>query len=122
MKQIKMAADETEGLLNDPEDFDWIVVQHQKQIFRTLLCLVRDADAAEVLTQECFLRAFKKRDTFRGESNLATWLIRIAVNLARDHQKSRRWDFWRRLTRIDRIDQAYVADPRLNREFSKENW
>jgi DNA-directed RNA polymerase specialized sigma24 family protein len=37
------------------QDFDGIVTQNQKQIYRTLLFLVRDADAAENLTQECFL-------------------------------------------------------------------
>jgi DNA-directed RNA polymerase specialized sigma24 family protein len=37
------------------QDFDGIATQNQKQIYRTLLFLVRDADAAENLTQECFL-------------------------------------------------------------------
>ena len=85
-------------------DFDWIVLQNQKQIYRTLLFIVRNADAAEVLTQECFLRAFRKRGSFRGESSLATWLMRIAINLAHDHLRNRRLAFWRRLMRTDRIE------------------
>jgi RNA polymerase sigma-70 factor, ECF subfamily len=75
----------------EQEDFDWIVSQNQKRICRTLLLLVRDADAAEVLPQECFLRAFRKRGEFRGESALTTWLVCIAVNLARDHNRRLRF-------------------------------
>jgi RNA polymerase sigma-70 factor (ECF subfamily) len=97
-------------------DFDRIVFQNQKRIFRTLLFLVRDADAAETLTQECFLRAFRMCGKFRGESDLTTWLVRIAINLARDHNRNRRWAFWRRLTRTDRIDAIGAADSRQSPE------
>ena len=94
----------------EPDDFDRIVRDHQKQIYRTLLFLVRDTDEADVLTQECFLRAFRMRNSFRGDSSLATWLIRIAINLAHDHNRSRRWVFWRRLARTDRIDAIRKLD------------
>jgi RNA polymerase sigma-70 factor (ECF subfamily) len=94
----------------EPEDFDWIVLNHQKQIYRILLLVVRDRDEAEVLTQECFLRAFSMSGSFRGESSLATWLIRIAINLAHDHNKSQRGAFWRRLARTDGIDAMRIPD------------
>jgi RNA polymerase sigma-70 factor (ECF subfamily) len=71
--------------------------QHQRRIYRLLLGMLRDPDAADSLTQECFLRAWRKRATFRGEASVATWLVRIAVNLARDHARNRRLAFWRRL-------------------------
>lgn len=79
------------------EDFDRIVRLHQRRIYRVLLSLVNDPDLADNLTQECFLRAYQKRDTFRGEASIETWLIRIAVNLARDQARNRRWAFWRTL-------------------------
>ncbi len=84
-----------------PEDFEWIVPQYQRQIYRLLLSLLRDADAADNLTQECFLRAFRSHASFRGESGIATWLMRIAINLAYDHNKNRRRAFWRRLAHAD---------------------
>jgi RNA polymerase sigma-70 factor, ECF subfamily len=110
MMPIDMAAVEGEICGIEPEDFEQIVFLHQKQVFRILLCLVRDADTADTLTQECFLRAYKKRGSFRGECNLATWLVRIAINLAHDHSKNRRWAFWRGLTRTDRIEALKTLD------------
>ena len=83
------------------KSFDEIIRQHQRRVYRVLYLLLKDADAADTLTQECFLRAYKKREGFRGECRIETWLLRIAVNLARDHGKSRRAWFWRRLIGLE---------------------
>ena len=83
------------------ESFDEIVRQHQRRIYRVIFLLVKDTDAADTLTQECFLRAYQKRASFRGECALATWLLRIAVNLVRDHGKNRRISFWRKLVGLE---------------------
>jgi len=80
-----------------PLDFELIVREHQRRIYRVLLGLVRDPHLADNLTQDCFLRAYQKRGSFRGESSVSTWLISIAINLARDYGRSRRARFWRRL-------------------------
>lgn len=79
------------------DDFDGLVRNHQQHVYRVLASLVRDPDAADTLTQECFLRAYQKRDTFRGEASMRTWLVTIAINLARDHVRNRRAGFWKRL-------------------------
>jgi RNA polymerase sigma-70 factor (ECF subfamily) len=92
------------------EAFDALVRAHQRQIYRILLLQLRDADAAETLTQECFLRAYAKRATFRGEASIGTWLVRIALNLARDHAKSRRLAFWRLLGRARREGDPVARD------------
>lgn len=83
-----------------PLDFDRIVREHQRQVYRVLLGLVRDPDVADDLTQECFIRAYRSQASFRGEASVSTWLVSIAINLARDHGRSRRWAFWRGLLRI----------------------
>ncbi|HSS98378.1 MAG TPA: RNA polymerase sigma factor [Terriglobales bacterium] len=80
-----------------PESFETIVRQHQKKVHRYVLLMVKDEDAADTITQECFLRAYQSMVSFRGECRMDTWLLRIAVNLVRDHVKSRRISFWRRL-------------------------
>ncbi len=107
------------------EEFDAIVRLNQRRIYRVLLALVRDADAADQLTQECFLRAYQKRASFRGEASVETWLVRIAVNLARDHSKNRRTTFWRRLlgsTTPEEVTAAATnqADPHASPERALE--
>jgi len=42
---------------------------------------------AEELTQEAFVRAWERLDSFRGESGFGTWLHRIAVNAVLDHAR-----------------------------------
>jgi len=103
------------------EEFDRLVREHQQRIYRVLLVLVRDPDTAETLTQECFLRAYRKRASFRGEASVATWLVHIALNLARDHAKNRRRAFWKRLlfgSQDERVAaQMYAtADPAASPE------
>jgi RNA polymerase sigma-70 factor (ECF subfamily) len=85
----------TEGIA--AEEFDHLVRAYQRRVFRLLFSLVRDRDLADNLTQDCFLRAYQKRATFRGEASVETWLLRIAVNLARDDARNRRLAFWRNI-------------------------
>jgi RNA polymerase sigma-70 factor, ECF subfamily len=50
--------------------------------------LGNDADAEDVL-QEVLLQVIRKLDTFRGESQLGTWLHRVTVNAALAHREKR---------------------------------
>lgn len=77
------------------EEFSTIVANHRPQIFRFLLASTRDMDLAETLTQDCFLKAHRNWSGFRGESSAITWLMRIAINLQKDHWRNRRMQFWR---------------------------
>lgn len=79
------------------QEFDAIVREHQRRVYRVIFLLVRNSDLADTLTQETFLRAYEKRSSFRGEARVDTWLLKIAVNLARDHARNRRAGFWKRL-------------------------
>jgi RNA polymerase sigma-70 factor (ECF subfamily) len=56
--------------------------------------LTENAEEARDLTQETFLRAFQSINHFRGESDVRTWIYRIAINQARN-----RWRWWRRRRR-----------------------
>jgi len=77
------------------QDFSHVVTAHRPQIFRFLLASTRDVDLAETLTQECFLKAHRNWAGFRGESSALTWLMRIAINVQKDHWRNRRLQFWR---------------------------
>ena len=85
------------------QEFASIVESHRPQIFRFLLASLRDVDLAETLTQECFLKAHRNWKHFRGESSAMTWLMRIAINLQKDHWRNRRMQFWRH-TRSNAVD------------------
>ena len=100
------------------QDFDALVSQHRPRIFRFLLASLRDRESAENLTQECFIRAYRARDQFRGAASISTWLLQIAVNLARDHESSGRLKFWRRALGIDLRD---VMDLVPDRQMSPES-
>ncbi|MGD0801453.1 MAG: sigma-70 family RNA polymerase sigma factor [Terracidiphilus sp.] len=77
------------------EDFSAMVTEHRPRIFRFLLSSTRDVELAETLTQDCFLKAHRNWASFRGESSAMTWLMRIAINLQKDHWRNRRMQFWR---------------------------
>ena len=99
-----VAGTRAEGITE--EAFDLLVRQHQRRVYRVIYLMLRDSDAADTLTQECFLRAYQHRSQFRGECRVDTWLLRIAVNLVRDHGKSRRTSFWKRLVGLEIADDG----------------
>lgn len=77
-------------------DFEALVHLYRRKVFRFALASLRDVDAAETVTQDCFLRAYQSRDRFRQDCSIQTWVMQIAVNLVRDHIRNRRFQFWRR--------------------------
>ena len=102
------------------DDFDLIVRLYRPKIFRFVLASLREQDAAETLTQDCFLRAYNYRDHFRSECSVNTWLMQIAVNLVRDHVKNRRLQFWRRTQRKGRPVQEIINLVPTGQQSSEE--
>ena len=76
-----------------------LVDAHYDRVHRYLARLLGDAEAAEDLTQETFLRAYEALPRLADGSNLSGWLFRIATNLARRHHRRRRLVCWTRLPR-----------------------
>jgi RNA polymerase sigma-70 factor (ECF subfamily) len=104
---------------NAAQDFASVVATHRLHIFRFLLASTRDADLAETLTQDCFLKAHRNWSHFRGESSAMTWLMRIAINLQKDHWRNRRMQFWRRAT-TNTVELNEAADWLPSGERSQE--
>ena len=98
-------------------DFDAVMAEHRPRIFRFLLASLRDRESAENLTQECFVRAYRARDQFRGAASIPTWLLQIAANLVRSHESRGRLKFWRRALKTDLAD---VTDVVPDRQLSPE--
>src|SRR5271165_2103245 len=98
-------------------DFDEVVEQYRPRIFRFILASLRDRESAENLTQECFVKAYKARDQFRGAASVSTWLLQIAANLVRDHESAGRLKFWRRALKTDIADvMDTIPDGQLSPE------
>lgn len=64
--------------------FDEAFTLHHRAVFRTARSVVRDSALAEDVTQEVFLRLYRNLDSTPGEELLRPWLLRVALNVARN--------------------------------------
>lgn len=101
------------------DDIDSVVAMYQPRVFRFLLGMLRDRDAAETLTQETFLRAWNARAGFREDCSIASWLMHIALNLARDHTRTGRFRFWKKVS-ASAVEASEVAGSLRSQEDSAE--
>lgn len=67
--------------------FEQLMRRYNRLLFRAARGIVHDDAEAQDVVQEAYLRAFVALQTFRGESSLATWLTRIAINQALSQQR-----------------------------------
>jgi RNA polymerase sigma-70 factor, ECF subfamily len=65
----------------DGHAFEEIVARYEARVFRLACRLTSETDAPDVL-QETFLQVYRHLPSFRGESQLGTWLYRVATNAA----------------------------------------
>ena len=101
------------------DDLQAVVEVYESRVFRFLLANLRDHEAAETLTQETFLRAWNARASFRADCSVSTWLLRIALNLARDHTRTGRFRFWKKAAATS-VDAMEVASALPSGESSPE--
>ncbi len=90
------------------DDIDALVRTYRPRLLRFVAFSIGDADLAESIVQDCFLKAYNGRANFRGDCSVNTWLTSIALNLIRDQQRLQKFRFWRqaRSTAIDITDAA----------------
>ena len=67
-----------------PQDFQRIVEENHQRVYNVIFRMIEDREEAEDLTQDTFVNAFRAWDSFRHESQIYTWLYRIAVNLTKN--------------------------------------
>jgi RNA polymerase sigma-70 factor (ECF subfamily) len=73
----------------DQEAFEELVRRHADRLYAVVLRFVADAEEAEEVTQEAFLRAWRGIDGFQGRSQFFTWLYRIGINEAKRRAERR---------------------------------
>lgn len=62
--------------------FERLMRTHNQLLFRTARSILKEDDAAEDAVQDAYIRAWKALSTFRADSKLSTWLVRIVTNEA----------------------------------------
>ena len=79
----------------DADAFELVYRAYGAEVYAVCLRMVGDSQAAQELVQDVFVRAWERRESFRGESAFGSWLHRVAVNvvlerLRADSRRSRR--------------------------------
>lgn len=69
----------------DQQAFEHLLDRYEKPIYRMIYGIIKNRQEAEDLTQEVFVKVYKKIKTFRKESKLYHWICRIALNQSRNH-------------------------------------
>lgn len=65
-------------------EFEEAFTLHHRTVFRAARSVVQDAGLAEDITQETFLRLYKHQDSITDSEMLRPWLIRVAINVAKN--------------------------------------
>lgn len=87
-----------------------LMAQHGSRLLRMCCLHLRDEGLAEDAVQETFIKAYRRLDSFRGESSELTWLTGIAINVCRDMLRTA---WFRRIDRrvdIARLPECAQAD------------
>ena len=85
--------------------FEELYREHSRRLYNLTYRMIGSRADADELLQEVFLLVYRKLGTFRGESSLATWLHRLAMNLCLDHLRSKR-------AKVDQLTDPLDANPR----------
>lgn len=99
-----------------------IYKKYYNVVFKYLLCLTKNSDIAEELTQETFLKMIKKIHTIKDASKISTWLCVIARNLWYDQLRKNKYktvsfEDSQILENTESIENEYIN----KEEFSETN-
>jgi RNA polymerase sigma-70 factor, ECF subfamily len=75
----------------DGNAYEVLVERYQRRIYRIAFAIVRDPGEADSVTQDAFVQAYTKLETYEGRAGFDTWLTRIAINCARDTLRRRKF-------------------------------
>lgn len=92
-----------------------------QRIFRYIMRMVKDSTEAEDLTQETFLRAYRRRDSLRDESAQTAWMYRIATHVCLDRLRQfARWTPMESEADPDQVEATESYMPSLRQTIERE--
>ena len=103
-----MAADRNQGWREAA--LTGLVERHRTALVRMCCLCLGDASLAEDAAQETFFKAYRALDSFRGECDEKTWLMRIAINTCRDYHRTAWLRHVDRGTPLEALPEAGAED------------
>ncbi|MEO6539455.1 MAG: RNA polymerase sigma factor [Ferruginibacter sp.] len=98
----------------DESAFKKLVEEWQDMVYNTALGIVQHADDADDITQEVFIQVYQSVSSFKGDSKFSTWLYRITISKALDHEKKKkrkkRFGFMQGLFGGDEEEQVHAVE------------
>ncbi len=73
--------------------FSYFLDRYSRPIYTLIIQIVSCREDAEELTQDSFIKAFRKLDTYKGDCSFSTWLYRIAYNTAISATRKQKREF-----------------------------
>jgi RNA polymerase sigma-70 factor (ECF subfamily) len=114
----------TECLEGRTAAYGELVSRYQDRLYNTLLRFLGNAEDARDVLQDAFLNAYLALENFKGDSQLYTWLYRIAMNTAMTHKRKERVALSRKVHRGDAEeeppDQSAFNRPESNMVRAEE--
>lgn len=105
----------------DDAAFDRFYAENVGRVHAVCLRMCGDGERAKSLTQEAFVRAWRRIGSFRGQSRLSSWMHRLAVNVVLESGRRRtRW--WKLVTSDDDVVAAHASrthDPGLRLDLER---
>jgi len=87
------------------EAFRLIIREYKSQAYSIAFRIMRNAEDAEEVVQDSFLRAYKKIHQFKGDSKFASWFLKIVYNQSLTKVKKKRIDTLEINEEIDTYDR-----------------
>jgi RNA polymerase sigma factor (sigma-70 family) len=97
-------------------NFGLLYKEHKDLVYNLSLQYVQNAQDAQEISQDVFLKIYEKRNSFKGNSSLKTWIYRITINTSLDFIKAKKRDkrgFFFSALRIDGPD-CTISIPNFN--------
>lgn len=95
----------------DEDAFGELVKMHHARVYAVVYRMVSQADDAQELTQQTWIKAWKRLATYKREARFFTWLYRIAVNTAMDYLRQRK-----RRQEVE-LNEALTVNPEAGSEW-----
>ncbi|MBY0597558.1 RNA polymerase sigma factor [Bacillus bingmayongensis] len=105
------------------DEIDYVIREYWQDVWNYSFIITKDTHLSDDITQEVFIKVFKKWDSFRNESSVKTWLLKITRNTALNYLKS---SYFKRISLVSffRNDKEYPSAEKqfLQKETMNEVW